>query len=242
MSTAKHPEVHWTPEMVSRFWDWQSQFPETYFTFQFGAEIARSLDDLLQSRKTLLDYGCGTGYLLPHLCRPGRQVWGADISEESVRKVNQRLAGLANFKGAFSVDALRAQQQNFDAILVVEVLEHLYDDALESVLRDVHALLAPGGIAVFTTPNDENLALNHIVSPETGHVFHRWQHVRAWDKTLLPARLQQAGFAPLQVIETNLALPRSTNPRRLAKRWLKKLLFRPPARPHLVVVAADAAR
>jgi hypothetical protein len=42
MPSNAFPQMHWTPEMISRFWDWQSQYPEVYFTYPFGREIASS--------------------------------------------------------------------------------------------------------------------------------------------------------------------------------------------------------
>src|SRR5690348_17199890 len=153
-----YPLMEWTDERVARFWDWQSQFPENYFTYQFGATIVASVQRFLNGPKRVLDYGCGVGYLLPHLSRHVREVYGADPSAESVTRTNQKFASLANFKGAFSIDALRVQGLKFDAILCIEVIEHLSDPALGVVLGDIQSLLAPDGLAIFTTPNNEDLS------------------------------------------------------------------------------------
>ena len=37
--TARLPELQWTREMAVRFWDYESNFPERYFTYQHGAEV-----------------------------------------------------------------------------------------------------------------------------------------------------------------------------------------------------------
>src|SRR5262249_9521500 len=113
MKGTTYPELHWTPPMIARFWDWQSQYPETYFTYIFGGEIARSLRRYLVGRQTVLDLGCGVGHLLPHICRYARCVYGADISDQSIARANARFSGTKAFAGAFTPTQLRSQQTRF---------------------------------------------------------------------------------------------------------------------------------
>lgn len=231
-------QLHWTPELVKRFWDWQSQFPETYFTYQFGAEIAASLAPYLRGRRRVLDYGCGMGFLLPHLARHAEEVTGADVSEESLRQVNDKYRALSNFRGAQTIEQLMAAGQRFDALVSVEVVEHLYDEQLDEMLDNVRRLLAPGGVAIFTTPNEENLALNEIYCPESDAVYHRWQHVRSWSGTSLRAYLEARGFSRITTTATNLAAvpPHSLSAR--VKWLLKRALGMYAGTPHLVCVAS----
>ncbi|RDV03138.1 class I SAM-dependent methyltransferase [Undibacter mobilis] len=233
-----YPQMQWTPERVSRFWDWQSQYPEVYFTFQFGKNIAASLQGFLAGRRRVLDYGCGVGYLLPHLCAYAPEVYGTDPSEESVARTNERVSGIASFKGAFLTSDPVIRDMKFDAIVCIEVVEHLDDAALDAVLADVRGLLAPSGVAIFTTPNDENLSKNMILCPASGEVFHRWQHVRNWNRESLPARLRAAGFSVDKVIETNMSVAVTKSPLGLLKRLLKQFLFKPPKTPHLGCVVS----
>jgi 2-polyprenyl-3-methyl-5-hydroxy-6-metoxy-1,4-benzoquinol methylase len=229
--------MQWTPERISRFWDWQSQYPEQYFTYQFGSEIAFSLKPFLAGRKRILDYGCGVGYLLPHLCQYAPEVFGADPSEESVARTNERVGGTAGFKGAFLISELRRQQNKFDAILAIEVIEHLFDDELDLALTDVRELLSPGGVAIFSTPNNEDLSKSMILSPATGELFHRWQHVRSWSVDSLPERLRASGFTVTKTFETNMASQKEPTPVNFLKRCVKRLLLGDSGRPHLVCVA-----
>ena len=240
MKAGKYTELVWTPERVSRFWDWQSQYPEVYFTYRSGAEIVRSLRKYLIGRRRILDYGCGVGYLLPHLCQLGSEVYGADLSPESVKRTNERLKGTGSFWGAFTVSDLRRQGGRFDAILAVEIIEHLYDPDLEVALADIRAMLAPEGLAVFTTPNDEDREKNMVICPATGELFHRWQHVRSWSAESLSARLRDGGFHIIEVRKTNLALPAPRTPIQFLKHIVRRLLFGAPGKPHLVCVATAA--
>lgn len=235
-----YPPMEWTPERISRFWDWQAQYPEVYFTYLFGPAIVASLQRYLRGRRRVLDYGCGVGYLLPHLCARVPEAYGADPSQESIARTNERLAGTPSFKGAFLIDELRARKLSFDAVLCVEVVEHLDDAALDTVLADIRGLLAPGGVAVFSTPNNEDLSKSMILCPASGEIFHRWQHVRSWNRDSLPARLRAGGFDVVEVVETNMAIAKTNSPIGIMKRALKRLLFGDPGKPHLVCIAKIA--
>lgn len=241
LMSKNYPQMEWTAERISRFWDWQSQYPDVYFTYLFGAAIVASLKRYLHGRKRVLDYGCGVGYLLPHLCACVPEAYGADPSEESIARTNERLAETPSFKGAFLIDDLRTRRLTFDAVLCVEVVEHLDDVALKTVLADIRGFLAPGGVAVFSTPNNEDLSKSMIISPASGEIFHRWQHVRSWNSDSLPARLRGSGFDVVDVVETNMAVPKASSPVSFFKRTLKRLLFGDPGKPHLVCIARLAA-
>lgn len=232
--------LQWTPQLVQRFWDYQSQFPQNYFAYQFGAEIAKSLAPHLRGRARVLDYGCGMGFLLPHLARYAAGVAGADVSRESLRRVNETCGEIKNFLGAHSIDELMTADQKFDAIVAVEVIEHLYDDQLDEMLSNIRRLLSPNGIVIFTTPNEEDLLLNEIYCPETEAVFHRWQHVRSWSGAQLAGYLTSRGFRTIRTYPTNLAsvLPDSLEGK--AKWLIKRALGWHSATPHLVCIVSVA--
>ncbi len=83
--------------------------------------------------------------------------------------------------------------------MFIEVIEHLDDDALAEVLAVLRQLVTPDGLILITTPNDENLPKSHVFCPETGKVFHRWQHVRSWTADSLTAHLTDHGLLPVRV-------------------------------------------
>lgn len=233
-----YEELRWTPEMVNAFWDWQSQHPENYFTYNCGDGIVRTFGDRLRGNGRVLDYGCGVGYLLPHLCRHARQVYGADVSVESVEQANERVPRGSVFKGAFLVSELRAREEKFDVIFVVEVIEHLYDETLDIVLDDVRKLLSGDGVVIFTTPNNENRSQNMILCPVTGQLFHRWQHVRSWTAESLSDYLRRRGFDVVEAAATNFTLRQPISLIRRIKRLIRHAIFGHPGNPHLFAVAS----
>ena len=133
-------------------------------------------------------------------------------------------------------DAGRKNEQ-FDLIISVEVVEHLYDDVLAGMLADVYARLKPGGAAIFTTPNQEDLSRNMVMSPETGRLFHRWQHVRSWTPDGLAEMVSRAGFDKVETLETNLVRFQPPGLIPILKSMLKNILYPQPAKPHLVCIA-----
>jgi SAM-dependent methyltransferase len=102
------------------------------------------------------------------------------------------------------ITRLALPDASFDAVLAVDVLEHIDDDG--AALREVHRVLRPGGWALLRVPLDATRARTlqdpAIQSPEDrareyGHPV----HVRLYGRDF-PDRLRQAGF---QVREDDFA-------------------------------------
>lgn len=190
----------WTDEIAARFWAYEARHPENYFTNHSGRRIARKLKQFLRGNKRVLDYGCGLGFFVPHLAALGLEVTATDRSVEAIEATNERNAEVPGFQGAHFPSALK---QPFDAIVSIEVVEHLDDDALDEYLATMWRLLEPGGTAIVTTPNAENLSAAEIYCPCCDHVFHRWQHVRSWTLFTLGDALHRHGFKPWTAFTTN---------------------------------------
>lgn len=216
--------LHWTPELVARFWDYESSRHGHYFAEQYGAAIVASFGDLLPAGATVVDYGCGAGGLLPHLLERAGAVWGIDHSPASRAEVGKRFGGHPRFAGTLAPDATAPLAGKADALFCVEVIEHLDDAALASLLERIRALLKPGGIAIFTTPNAEPLDKSEVFCPSCEQVFHRWQHVRSWERASLAALLERNGFAVARTLETDFRAHRLVNRRRWLRRRLRDWL------------------
>ena len=80
--TESLPRLAWTPEMMVRFWDFESNFPDRYFTYHNGAEMVRQLSQYLLDRGDVLDYGCGPGYMLDELLVSGVKAAAFDASPD----------------------------------------------------------------------------------------------------------------------------------------------------------------
>ncbi|MGB6519869.1 MAG: class I SAM-dependent methyltransferase [Candidatus Cybelea sp.] len=98
---------------------------------------------------SVLEAGCGLGYFTYALKRAGYQVVGIDVSHEAVNQATQAYGPL--YKTESIESYARTSELTFDAVVMVEVIEHLEDPI--TAIEDAVRLLSPGGCLVLTTPN-----------------------------------------------------------------------------------------
>lgn len=208
MNFSRH-DIEWTPEKIARFWDYYQSnqaINDLYFGAQCGLHVARVLNKHagLSQAKNILDFSCGKGDLvgaiLPYL-RQDQKIWAMDVSPLSIKTTALRFSGNAHFGEAkhiaeFPVDFASGY---FDLIVLTEVIEHLSADETESVIGEMHRLLAPEGRIMITTPNNENLARESTMCPDCGCVFHRWQHRQRWTKQSLESIFLKRRFTTKKI-------------------------------------------
>lgn len=192
-------EVAWTREKSNRIWEHLSSnraYEETYFSRQVGDDLIDRVRRQVPLRGTVLDFGCGQGFLLEKMLARNISCQGLDFSAGSVDIANARLGKNPLFRGAVRVDAIPAPLAgaSFDAVFFVETLEHVLPDELDAVIGELRRLLKPGGHLVVTTRNEENLDASKILCPECGCVFHHMQHVSSWSAESLATRMARDRF------------------------------------------------
>lgn len=154
---------------------------ESMYWFVAGAVSARDAD----RTKTILEVGCGLGYLTYALKRAGHNAKGVDISEHAV--ASARSAFGDNYICA-DVNALAAETAgSFDIVVMTEVLEHL--DAPLAVLRSLRALLRPGGVALVSTPSKDFLPDGAVWRTDNPPVHLAW-----YSKTSLREMARRTDF------------------------------------------------
>lgn len=101
-----------------------------------------------------LELGCGTGYMITLPMRTwGYDLGGIDLDDRGVRLGRNLLARNGLDPSALRTADLRDLEERYDAIIASEVLEHLTDDDLRSVLAAIRERLRPGGLLLVTVPN-----------------------------------------------------------------------------------------
>lgn len=114
----------------------------------------------IQDHWTMLDIGCGGGATLQRLLRQSKdaQVYGIDISEESVakaRQVNTKVLNKQVFITQGSAEKLPYQDETFDLVTAVETV--YFWPNLPNCLQEVHRVLKQNGkfaIMVEVVDND----------------------------------------------------------------------------------------
>ena len=163
-----------------------------------------------------LDFGAGDGDLTALLVAEGHRVAALEPSAERRRTLERRLGASPNFLGVIDPETT----EPFDIVLMVEVIEHILEDELDGALHLLSCLVRPGGTLIVTTPYDEDLELAMAVSPETGLLFHRWQHVRSFTPESLGELLSRYGFDPIIHHGFDHTVRLDARSAREPKRWL----------------------
>jgi 2-polyprenyl-6-hydroxyphenyl methylase/3-demethylubiquinone-9 3-methyltransferase len=147
---------------------------------------------------TILDVGCGGGLISEPLVRLGAQVTGLDPGADNIEAARRHAAGQSlNIDYRVGrVEDMVAEKRAFDAVVCLEVVEHVPDTA--GFLEECAALIRPGGLLLLSTINRTLKAyLLAIVGAE--YVL-RWLPVgtHQWERFVTPEELtrhlQKAGL------------------------------------------------
>ncbi|MEQ9673688.1 MAG: bifunctional 2-polyprenyl-6-hydroxyphenol methylase/3-demethylubiquinol 3-O-methyltransferase UbiG [Roseovarius indicus] len=197
--------------MAAEWWDPNGKFKPLHMlnpcrldsiTSQIAAEFDRDLNATSPFEGLrILDIGCGGGLLSEPMARLGAEVVGADAAERNipVAQIHAEQSGLSIDYRHTTAEALAGAGEQFDAVLNMEVVEHVSDPL--AYLTACQQLLKPGGIHICSTinRNPKSFAMA-IVGAE--YVM-RWlpKGTHEWSKFITPDELykliEQAGLSPV---------------------------------------------
>ena len=174
----------------------------------------------LEGAARVLDIGCGPGTFIGNYL-DGADCLGIDVSAPQIDYANRRY-GTARHR--FSTDALAGlgdAGERFDAVTLIEVIEHLAPADARRLLAEVRGLLSPQGRLVVTTPNYRSLwpliewGLNLV-----SRVSYEQQHINKYGRGRLAADLAQAGYARVDIGMANGLAPFAAELGRRPAQWL----------------------
>ncbi len=136
-----------------------------------------------RSGLSILDAGCGSGWLSARLTRFGSVV-GTDLADEVVERAGERVPEARFVAGdVMTVDV----GSDFDVVVSLEVLSHVADQP--ALMRRMYDWLVPGGRLLLATQNRPVLSrFNRIPPPGQGQL-RRWV-----DRRELRELAESAGF------------------------------------------------
>lgn len=147
-------EEWWDPDgkfrPLHRFNPVRIEYLRDRIAARFGRDIrgAQPLAGL-----SIVDVGCGGGLLCEPMARLGASVTGIDATERNTEIARAHAAAMGldiDYRFMTAAD-LAATGATFDAVLNMEVIEHVADPA--AFLEDCARLVRPGGLMLLATMN-----------------------------------------------------------------------------------------
>ena len=144
--------------------------------------IAWSIQRYYPGARSLLEIGCGTGFVLAgiHETIPDLQLTGSEVSVAGLDVAQQRVPGA----DLFQIDARRLPfVAEFDVVGAFDVLEHIAED--EEVIAELCRAVRPGGGVIITVPQHPRL---------WSRVDEFSRHERRYTRRGLVAKIERAGL------------------------------------------------
>ncbi len=148
----------------------------------------------------LLDVGSGLGYMLEAARARGWEAVAVDPSPYSVQQAREK--GFEAHRGL--LEELSFPQASFDAISLLQVVEHLIDP--RALLAECKRLLKPGGAILIETPNPASLLAR--VKREGFNYWIPPVHCVWYTPDTLGRLLSGVGFRPVKIGTWSARSPR----------------------------------
>jgi 2-polyprenyl-6-hydroxyphenyl methylase/3-demethylubiquinone-9 3-methyltransferase len=197
-STAAPDEVAKFARMADTWWDPSGPFRPLHkfnparvrfirdrLARHFGRDVAR---DRPFAGLRLLDVGCGGGLISEPMARLGFAVTGLDAAEDNIRTA-QVHAARSDLPISYATAPPEAWtgEATFDAVLALEVIEHVTD--IDIFLEAVSRHVKPGGVLVLATLN--RTAKAFLLGKVAAEYILRWvpAGTHDWRKFVRPSEL-----------------------------------------------------
>jgi ubiquinone/menaquinone biosynthesis C-methylase UbiE len=165
-----------------------------------GYRLDEALVHLPQGGR-ILELGCGAGRFLRaiHRHRPEFELVGADVSRNALAILSENSPEIET--RLVESRSLPADDGEFDAVLAIDVLEHVTDP--NHTLAEIHRVLAPGGIFHLHVPCEADPRSLWRWLPgqagERGLKRRLGGHIQSFRRDEILRRLQSSGFEIVRV-------------------------------------------
>jgi 2-polyprenyl-3-methyl-5-hydroxy-6-metoxy-1,4-benzoquinol methylase len=160
----------------------------------------------------ILDFGCGSGVMLPFLSQLSKHVTAMDIDLLPLERVRRQipLAGNVEVFDAAQTPLPQLPENSLDLVNALDVLEHV--DDLPGTLSHLLRLLKPGGQLVVSGPT-ENLLYQigrKLAGPEYSGAYHERGIAEIKRELLKIARIEHIAtlYPPIPLFEVFTAFKR----------------------------------
>ncbi|HEY3770524.1 MAG TPA: class I SAM-dependent methyltransferase [Candidatus Angelobacter sp.] len=190
-------------ELWSHF---QTERLEVFEASKSRLEYLVKLAGKVSPGRTLLNIGCGSGHLEQFAKQKSWQVLSVDPDAQSVDRL--KTSGVDARCG--TIESLPIASESVHVVVSTEVFEHLRPDTMDTGLKEIQRVLAPGGALIGTVPYRERLSDNEAYCPHCKMAFHRWGHHQSFDELTMKSALEKyfsirkvgpVFFAPWNVLD-----------------------------------------
>ena len=149
-------------KLAARWWDPDGESRPLHDLNPVRAAYVSSQANLRGAK--VADIGCGGGLLSEALARAGAHVTAIDLGEKLIQIAKLHLFESdlqVDYRVQSSTELADAEPASFDVVCCMEMIEHVPDPLL--VIRDMAAMLKPGGQLVLSTLNRTPLAFGAAI-------------------------------------------------------------------------------
>ena len=187
--------------------------PNPIINWLFWQRIRTAMNHIEQTAPydSILDFGCGSGVMLPFLSQRGKSITAVDIDLLPLERVNKHVPLASNVIVIGANQPISELTTNsFDLINALDVLEHV--DDLPKTLSTLIKLLKPGGQLVVSGPTENILYQigRKLVGPQYSGAYHERGIVEIKDELRKIARIEHIAtlYQPTPLFEMFAAHPK----------------------------------
>ena len=136
-----HFDTHGIPHIHRELsWGWDYL---TYMSYSIEYIIQN-----IQVGQSIIDIGCGDGFLLNQLSVDGIKKLGIDLSDKAIR-----FAKAFNSNTTFRKQTIYEINQQFDLVILNEVMEHISNEEISEFMNHIKKLVKNNGKLLITVPS-----------------------------------------------------------------------------------------
>lgn len=200
------------PDSEETLWNYYQQVNPTYLETASRDKVmllAKVIKRHTRANDRMCEVGLGNGLMLQELSRC-RNVIGVDLCEDAISYIRSKpgFANIALKRG--NICKLSSICNNMDAVVTIDVIEHLTPEQLVEACHEVYNVLKSGGKWFINVPWNENLKYNEILCPHCHQTFHRVGHKQSFDEARLKEIMANSGFRVAfvrKIYPSNFVLP-----------------------------------
>ncbi len=138
---------------------------------------------------SVLDVGCGAGFLTHALANAGHRVFGIDLSANSLKIAKENdVSGRVDYRKA-SAYSLPFPDMSFDTVCAMDVLEHVENP--RRLIREAARVLKPEGLFFFHTFNRNLLSYLVVIKGVEWFVRNTPPNMHVYPLFIKPAELKR---------------------------------------------------